>query len=76
MLDPSGRQVYTNKDHQQGIIRFPVKQEGLYRFIVSSYVPCQATLVLQLPSEENFDDLHEDTLLQNPDWQDAWFENK
>ena len=36
VVDPSGRQVYANRDHQQGIIRFSVKQEGLYRFVVSS----------------------------------------
>ncbi len=34
------------------------------------------TIALQLPIEEDFDDIHEDTLLKNPDWAEAWFENK
>ena len=73
---PTGRMLNLKKEKQQGIISFKAAGPGLYKFRLESKNPCRATLAIQLPVEENFDDIHQELLLKNPGWADAWFENK
>lgn len=60
---PTGRMIANVKDRQQGILRFEVMQEGLYKFKIQALKPCKVTLALELPIEEDYDDIHEDLLL-------------
>ena len=76
VFSPQGRPLVNVRERQQGIIRFDSKQPGLYTFKITAMQPCKVTLALETPVEENFDDIHEDLLLKNPDWASAWFENK
>ena len=73
---PSGKLLDYTTERQQGIIEFTADVPGLHKIMVKAKQPCSVTLALHLPVMEDYDDIHEDLLLNSPEWATAWYENK